>query len=201
MVCGFSDALVEIGSIRSRTDTSIFINYASYGLTVLLLYVDDIIITGASSTFIYFIISRLHYRFEVKDLGPLHYFLGIEVHGDASRIHLSQTKYALELLKRANFLLAKPCSSLVTTSTKLTKDDNTPLVDATSYRSIVGALQHLTMIRPDITYAMNQACQLIHRPRQTYLIAVKRILRYLKDTPHFGMHIIKSQNEHLLWLL
>lgn len=143
---GFSNALFEIGFIRSLTDTSMFIHYAPYGLTILLLYVDDIIITGASSTFIYFIIARLHYRFEVKDLGPLQYFLGIKVHRDASRIHLSQTKDALELLKRANFLLAKPCYSLVTMSTKLTKDDNTPqLVDATSYRSIVGALQHLTM--------------------------------------------------------
>ena len=118
----------------------------------------------------------MHKKFEVKDLGPLHYFLGIEVHRNDNCIKLNQTKYALDLLKKTNFLLAKPCSSPVAAGTKLSQDDSTPLVDVTTYRSLVGALQYLTMTRPDLTYAVNQVCQFMHQPRQTHMIAVKRIL-------------------------
>lgn len=77
---GFSGPLFELGFIRSRTDTSIFLHYASHGLTLLLLYVDDILITGANSDFRSSLLSPLHNRFEVKDFGTLHSFLGIEVH-------------------------------------------------------------------------------------------------------------------------
>lgn len=107
--------------VLCRTDTSMFLHYALHGLTILLLYMDDIITTGANSDFLSSINSHLRYRFEVKDLGPLHYFLGIEVHRDQSMIQLSQTKYTLDLLSRANFLLVKPCFSLAAMGTKLTK--------------------------------------------------------------------------------
>lgn len=123
--------------------------------------------------------------------------MGIEVERDSSGLHLSQTKYALDLLKKANFILAKPCSYPAATGTKLSRFDSSSCVDATVYRSIVGALQYLTITRPDITYAVNQVCQFMHEPRQTHLMAVKRILRYRKSTPHFGIHITKSKDEHL----
>lgn len=99
--------------------------------------------------------------------------------------------------ERANFLLAKPCSSPMAPGSKLSHNDSTPLVDATAYRSVVGALQYLTITRPDLTYAVNQVCQFMHQPRQTHLSAIKQILRYLKDTPHFGTHINQSQDEHI----
>lgn len=76
---GFSSALLELGFKGSRRDTFMFIHYASHGLTIVLLYVDDIIITGANNNFISSIIARLHSRFEVKDLGPLHYFWGLKL--------------------------------------------------------------------------------------------------------------------------
>lgn len=112
---GFSTTLFELGFVRSRSDTSMFIHPSSGAQTVLLLYVDDIIITCSNNDFISSIIARLHSRFEVKDLGELNYFLGIEVRRDFRGLQLSQTKYALALLKRANFLRAKPCASPATT--------------------------------------------------------------------------------------
>lgn len=150
-----------------------YIHYNSPGMSILFVYVDDIIVTSANNEFISAFISYLHSRFEVKDLGELNYFLGIEVRRYGSQLQLSQTKYTLDLLKRANFLLAKPCSSPVATGSKLSLNDSTPLVDATAYRSVVGALQYLTITRPDLTYAVNQVCQFIHKPRQTHLTAVK----------------------------
>lgn len=91
---GFSDALLELGFIRSQCDTSMFLHRASHGLTILLLYVDDIIITGASHSFINKLLEHLKAKFEIKDLGPLHFFLGIEVHRDPNGIYLCQTNYA-----------------------------------------------------------------------------------------------------------
>lgn len=76
---GFSDALLEIRFIRSQFDTNMFLHRASHGLTILLLYVDDIIVTGASYSFINKLLPYLSSKFEIKDLGPLHYFLGIDM--------------------------------------------------------------------------------------------------------------------------
>lgn len=121
----------------------------------------------------------------MKDLGPLHFFLGIEVHQDPKGIYLCQTKYALDLLHKSNMLQAKPYSSPVTASAKLSKDDGDPLTDAILYRSLVGALQY------------NQVCQLMHKLRQSHLIAAKRILLYIKATPGFGLRLVKTRNEHL----
>lgn len=101
------------------------------------------------------------------------------------------------MLHKPNMLQAKSYSSLVTASAKLSKDDGDPLTDATFYRSLVGALQYLTMTRPDIAYAVNQVCQFMHKPRQSHLIAAKRILRYIKATPDFGLRLVKTRNEHL----
>lgn len=168
---GFSDALLEIGFIRSQCDTSMFLHRASHGLTILLLCVDDIIVTDPSYSFINKLLPYLSSKFEIKDLGPLHYFLGIEVYGDPNGINTCQTKYVLDLLQKANMLDAKPNSSPVASGAKFSKDDGDPLQDVTYYRSIVGALQCLTTTRPDIAYAVIQVCQLMHKPCQSHLMA------------------------------
>ena len=64
--------------------------------------------------------------------------------------------------------------------------------DATNYRSVVGALQYLTLTRPDISYSVNKVCQYLHAPRTTHWTAVKRILRYLKFSEGLGLQITKS---------
>lgn len=92
----FSKALLELGFKRSRADTSMFIHYASHGMTIFLIYVDDILVTGASNEFLSSLISHLNSRFEVKDLGQLSYFLGIEVRRNGFQMQLSQTKYAID---------------------------------------------------------------------------------------------------------
>lgn len=124
---GFSEALLEIGFIRRKCDTSIFLHQAPHGLTILLLNVDDIIVTGLNSSFISRLLEHLRVKFEIKDLGSLHYFFGIEVHRDPNSLHLSQTKYTLDLLQKANMLHAKPYSSPVTTTSKFSKLDGDPL--------------------------------------------------------------------------
>ncbi|KAM2169391.1 hypothetical protein ACFX1Q_038703 [Malus domestica] len=108
----------------------------------ILVYVDDILVTGPNSTACKQVIQQLSSLFPIKDLGPLHYFLGLEVKRSSSGIFLSQTKYILDLLSKANMTGAKPCSTPLSTS-KL--DHDSPLcANASEYRSLVGALQYLT---------------------------------------------------------
>ncbi|KAM2241198.1 hypothetical protein ACFXTI_010508 [Malus domestica] len=128
----------------------------------------------------------------MKDLGPLHFFLGLEATRGADGLHLKQTKYVLDLLKRVDMLDAKPCATPAQSRSPLHSLDGVPLPNPTSYRSVVGALQYLTITRPDITYAVNQVCQHMHQPTSVHWIAVKRILRYLKGTPKDGLQFSRG---------
>jgi histone deacetylase 1/2 len=132
--------------------------------------------------------------FALKDLGKLHYFLGIEVREEANGITLSQAKYAQDILKRVGMLGCKPCTTPLSASDKLSNYAGDPLSpeDATRYRSIVGALQYLTISRPDLSFAVNRVCQFLHAPTSVHWTAVKRILRYVQHTVGFGMHIQKN---------
>jgi hypothetical protein len=81
----------------------------------------------------------------------------------------------------------KPCSMPVDTQAKLFEDDDPPVTDATSYRSLTGALQYLTFSRPDIAYAGQHVCLHMHTPQEPHLTALKRILRYLRGSLDYGL--------------
>lgn len=125
----------------------------------------------------------------MKDLGDLHFFLGIEAKRTSTALVLTQTKYTLDLLTRTHMQDSKPCPTPLASGSKLSAYDGAPLSDATEYRSIVGALQYLTLTRPDICYAVNQVCQFMHAFTTVLLRVVKRILRYLKGSLGLGLTI------------
>jgi hypothetical protein len=108
----------------------------------MLIYVDDIIVTSSSPAAVTTLLAHLKEDFALKDLGKLHYFLGIEVKEELDGITLSQAKYAQDLLKRVGMLGCKPCTTPLSATEKLSSYDGVPLSpeDATRYRSIVGAL-------------------------------------------------------------
>jgi hypothetical protein len=183
----FSDYLEELGFCESKADYSLFTFQKGDLLIILLIYVDDILITGTSSSYIFSLIQNLGRLFSMKDLGPLHYFLGLEAVYSTTGLHLTQTKYTMDLLFRTKFQDVKPISSPANAGKKLSLYDGDPLSDPTEFRSVVGALQYLTLTRPDICFAVNQVCQFLHQPTTHHWTAVKRILRYLKDTPDHGL--------------
>ena len=124
----------------------------------------------------------MHHQFSLKDLGLLHYFLGLEVHRTPTSIHLSQAKYIIDLLARVAMLDAKPCPSPMSSNTNLSLHDGVALENGSDYQSFVGALQYCNMTRPDIAFAVNIVCQFMHHPSDFHWQA----LWYLKDTSHFG---------------
>ncbi|KAM1169726.1 hypothetical protein ACFX19_032002 [Malus domestica] len=182
-------ALHSLGFIGSQNDHSLFVKRSPH-LVFILVYVDDILVIGPSSSECQQVISQLRSMFLIKDLGPLHYFLGIEVKRSSSGIFINQTKYILDLLQKANMDGAKPYNTPLSTA-KL--DHTSPLLEnATEYRSLVGALQYLIWTRPDISFAVNLVCQFMHSPRLSHLQAVKRHLRYLKSSIELGLWFSKS---------
>ncbi|XP_022040512.1 uncharacterized mitochondrial protein AtMg00810-like [Helianthus annuus] len=140
----------------------------------LLVYVDDLILTGNHQPTILSFILSLHNEFAIKDLGKLNYFLGLEVTYTKDGLFLNQSKYALDILTRAKMLDAKPAPTPLSTNVSFVSTGDV-FPDVTLYRSIVGALQYLTITRHDIAYAVNQVSQFLHAPTTDHFQEVKRI--------------------------
>jgi hypothetical protein len=167
-------------------------------MVYLLLYVDDIILTASSKELLRRTISALQREFAMKDLGPLHHFLGITVERHPDKLFLHQRTYTLDILKRAVMTNCKPCSTPVDLKVKLAADSGPLVQDLSQFRSIAGALQYLTFTRPDIAYAVQQVCLHVHDPRESHLTAMKCILRYLRDTPDYGLLLRCSRSTDLV---
>ncbi|KAM1079132.1 hypothetical protein ACFX2B_013731 [Malus domestica] len=183
----FTSFLPKLGFHNTYSDSSLFVKTVGANIVILLLYVDDIIITGSATIVIQQVIDALTSEFNIKDLGPLHYFLGIQISKTAKGLFLSQQKYVQDLLVKTEMLDSKPCDTPCLPSNRLLKDDGDPYPNPTLYRSVVGALQYLTFTRPDIAFSVHQVCQFMQHPMVSHFTAVKRILRYLKGTMSCGI--------------
>lgn len=181
----FSGCLLQLGFIPSSTDSSLFILKNGTDITLVLVYVDDIVMTGSNDAYITELISLLSTKFVLKDLGVLHYFLCLEVHYQGDVLFLSQSKYATDLLTKAGMLECKPNSSPSSSKPAVLEPD-LPFTDHAWFRSVVGSLQYLILTHPEISFVVNLACQHMHNPHQSHFMAVKRILRYVKGALHPG---------------
>lgn len=152
-----NDFLLSIGFHTSKVDTSLIIFSAGSDICYLLVYVDDILLTGNNLVLLQRLIRLLSLEFKLRDLGDVHYFLGIEVQTTSMGLMLCQHKYTLDILTRAGMLSCKPVDTPISASKATIMPD--PLFpDATRFRQLVGALQYLTFTRPDICYAINRVC-------------------------------------------
>ena len=162
----------------------------------MLIYVDDIIVTASSEEAVSALLCDLKREFALKDLGDLHYFLGIEVKRNKEGIILSQSKYARDILSRVGMANCKAATTPLSATEKLSRYEGDFLSadDSTKYRSIVGALQYLTLTRPDLAFSVNKVCQFLHVPTTIHWTSVKRILRYIKFTVEIGLKIPRKNS-------
>ena len=124
------------------------------------MYVDDVLITGSSKSAITDLVGTLNKTFALKDLGQLHYFLGVEVRSTREGgIHLSQSKYIKDVLFKAKMLDCKPCPTPMTSGLKLSNQGTDEFENPGLYRSVVGALQYVTITKPALAFCVNQVCQ------------------------------------------
>lgn len=189
-----SNKLQALGFSPSKADTSLFIYNKANTSIFVLIYVDDIIVTSSSNKVVTGLLKDLKSEFALKDLGDLHFFLGIEVKKHGNDLHLSQEKYATDLVKSVGLQGCKPSSTPLSSSEKLslTQENLLNQEDSTNYRSLVGALQYLTLTRPDISFAVNKVCQFLHAPTTVHWTGAKRIVRYVRNTLNTELTFSKS---------
>jgi histone deacetylase 1/2 len=161
-----------------------------------LVYVNNIIVTSSSQQAIYTLVRDLNKHFAIKDLRDLDFFLGIEVKKIQDGLVLTKEKYASDLLVKLSMNKCKSSPTPLSASAKLSAHEGDALgpEDSTRYRSVVGALQYLTLTRPDISFSVNKVCQYLHAPTTVHWTSVKRILRYIKDTLTIGLTFKKSMS-------
>jgi Reverse transcriptase (RNA-dependent DNA polymerase) len=152
-----------------------------------LIYVDDIIIVGNDLEEIKRVKMQLKENFDIKDLGLLKYFLGIEIAHSPKSIFISQRKYTLNLLRETGKIGCKPSSTPIDSKNKLNTEDGEPLENVNQFQRLVGKLIYLTVTRPDISFSVSQISRFMHFPKTPHLDAINRILRYLKGTPGRGV--------------
>ncbi|KAJ0440838.1 putative RNA-directed DNA polymerase [Helianthus annuus] len=190
-----TDVLIANGYVQSKCDHSLFIMSKMDVTVFLLVYVDDVVVTGNSENEIERIKHVLHETFRIKDLGVLKYFLGIEVLFDNNTVCLNQRKYCLELLNDFGYLGCKPVSVpieqnyLVTSKLERNQQD---LKNITGFQKLIGKLIYLSLTRPDISYTVQFLSQFMHKPKEVHLNLALRLLRYLKKSPGKGLTFKKS---------
>lgn len=131
--------------------------------------------------------SSMMGRFEMSDLGLLHYFLGLEVKQGEDGVFISQRKYAADLLKKFNMLNCKVAATPMNVNEKLQLEDGTERANATSFRSLVGGLIYLSHTRPDISFSVGMVSRFMNSPTKHHYGAAKRILRYVAGTLDYGI--------------
>ncbi|GJX68357.1 ribonuclease H-like domain-containing protein, partial [Tanacetum coccineum] len=193
---------VQNGWCLFQLDVNNAFLYESGGSFVaLLVYVDDIVLTGNDINEINKVKTFLKSKFKIKDLGELKYFLGIEVlKAEKGGLYLSQRKYCLELLHDFGLLACKPVSTPLAENIilahKESKDDKF-LKNITSYQRHVGKLIYLTLTRSDISYSVNCLSQHMQAPLQSHMDLGLRFLKYLKGAPGSGVNYEKSEHMSL----
>ncbi|GJS09367.1 ribonuclease H-like domain-containing protein [Tanacetum coccineum] len=184
--------LVAQDLVKRKSDNGIF--------HALLVYVDDIIITGNNVFETEQFKVYLKSKFMIKDLGKLKYFLGIEVVETNKGIRLKQRKYMLDLLSEYGMLACKSAKTHLMSKLSVSNEasDNDPtLYNNTDYQTLMGKLIYLTNTRLDISYVVYCLSQFMHSPLKSHLKIAFKILRYLKSCPDLGIHVIKNSGMNL----
>ncbi|PKU80502.1 Retrovirus-related Pol polyprotein from transposon TNT 1-94 [Dendrobium catenatum] len=188
----FTTYLLQIGFQHSQSDPSLLILHRDKLQIYLLVYVDDILLTGNDNNKMKELIEHMKHKFTMKDLGLAHQFLGIKIASTPDKYFLSQTNYANSILQIAEL---HKCNSVANPSFSKPPDqhsEDAPCFDELLYRKIIGSLQYLTLTRPDIAYAVNALSQHMHKPEVVHTVMLKKLLRYIKGTLEFGLPISRS---------
>ncbi|KAI0519586.1 hypothetical protein KFK09_007037 [Dendrobium nobile] len=187
-----SSFLLTYGFSNSTADPSLLVYHHADVHMYILVYVDDILLTGSNHSSIAKLLADLHNRFNMKNLGPVSYFLGLQVTQQPNGIHLNQSKYAADLLNRAGMPEARPVNTPLPLKLSVSPENSVPYSHPELYRTLVGSLHYLTLSRPDIMFAVNVLCQHMHHPQLFHFQLLKRLLRYIKGTIHYGLPIFRS---------
>ena len=186
------------GYDKGQSDHTMFVKHSGDGkITILIVYVDDIILTGDDEIKIARLKRGLVEEFEIKDLGQLRYFLRMKVTISKKAIVVSQRKYVMDLLQETGMSSCKPSDTLMDPNKNLGEKTGVVSVDVGRYQQLVGKLIYVSYTRLDIVFVVSFVSQFMHSPCKEHLEAVYHILRYLKGTPGKGLYFKKNVQRNL----
>nr|GEY62842.1 retrovirus-related Pol polyprotein from transposon TNT 1-94 [Tanacetum cinerariifolium] len=178
--------LLHNNFFKGTIDLTLFIRCFHDDILVVQVYVDDIIFGSTHPRYTQLFYDLMKSRFEMSMMGEMTFFLGLQVNQSLCGIFINRSKYVLEILKKYGMESGDPVGTPMIKD-KLDLDQNGTLVDATKYRSMIGALMYLTSSRPDIVHATCLCARYQAKPTEKHLKEVKRIFRYLRGTVNTGL--------------
>ncbi|KAI5328443.1 hypothetical protein L3X38_027840 [Prunus dulcis] len=181
-------AMKKFSYQQANTDHTLFIKHRAGKVTLLIIYVDDMIVIGDDTAKIEELQKCLAFEFEIKDLGSLKYFLGVKVTRSKHGLFLSQRKYVMDLLANTRMLDCKLADTIIVENHKLGVYVDQVLTNKERYQRLVRIFIYLSLTRLDIAYAVSVAIQFMHSPSDDHMAAVMRILSYLKSAPGRDRH-------------
>lgn len=156
-------------------------------MLIVSVYVDDLIYTGDNIQMMREFKKSMEAEFDMSDIEKMRYFLDIEVLQTSEGIHISQSRYASEILKRFDMDGCNAVCNPMVPGSKIDSDEKGELVNETLYKQMIGSLMYITNTRPDLQFAVSLLSRFMSRPTQLHAQAAKRVLRYLKGTMDHGI--------------
>ncbi|GAA0183288.1 transmembrane signal receptor [Lithospermum erythrorhizon] len=190
-----NEVLLALEYVQSENDYSLYIKHTTTGI-VIVVYVDDILLTGSDTTQILHPKQVLDVKLSIKDVGQLHFFLGFEIGHVDGVVTMSQCKFANELIEESGILQQSVSSKLPVTplplNTKLFPDEGALLDAPEYYRGILGKLNFLTNKRHVLSFAVQTLSQFMQHPRDSHLTTLTHLLHYVKSIVGQGIIVQES---------
>ncbi|KAJ9541717.1 LOW QUALITY PROTEIN: hypothetical protein OSB04_028223 [Centaurea solstitialis] len=182
-----STYLLSKGFKKGSVDSTLFIMKEGDHIVVIQVYVDDIIFGSTSKDLCKKFETIMTQEFKMSMMGEINFFLGLQVKQFTDGIFINQSKYIFDFLKKYDMSSCNSIGTPMATGNKIGPDHEGKDVDLRTYRGMVGSLMYLTASRPDIMFATCVCARYQAKPKESHLAAVKRIFRYLKGTPYYGL--------------
>ncbi|CAM8965248.1 unnamed protein product [Rhodiola kirilowii] len=193
-----TEFLINHGYVRGGVDKTLFVKHTRSDFIIAQIYVDDIVFGSSNQKTVDKFVEQMQSEFKMSMVGEMCYFLRLQVKQKVDSIFISQSKYARNLIKKFDLEKASHKRTPTATHVKITKDEAGTSVDQTLYRSMIGSLLYLTASRPDIAHAVGVCARYQANPKESHLMNVKRIIRYVCGTSNFGLWYTKDTNSCLV---
>ncbi|KAI3770443.1 hypothetical protein L6452_01576 [Arctium lappa] len=182
-----SSFLISENFERGKIDNTLFFRKIKGHIILVQIYVDDIIFGSTNPSLCTRFAERMKKEYKMSMMGELTYFLGLQIKQSDKGTFINQGKYVKDMLKKFDLTQTSAMKTPMAPPLTLNKDPSGKPVNVTTYRVMIGSLLYLTASRPDIMYSTCLCARYQSEPKESHLIAVKRIFRYLKGTPNLGL--------------
>jgi hypothetical protein len=179
--------LFKRGFEMGKVDQTLFLLRQGRDILIVQVYVDDIVFGGSSNSLVARFANDMSREFDISMMGELQFFLRLQIKQSKEGTFVHQAKYTKDIVRKFKMEDSKAMATPMSTTTDLDADEEGEHVDQKEYRSMIGSLLYLTTTRPNIQFSVCLCARFQASPRTSHRQAVKRIFRYLRHTPDFGL--------------